>query len=46
MPKGKELNSFEKGQIDAFNKENVSISEIAKRLNRSRKVVSNFLEKG
>ena len=29
MPKGKELSSFEKGQIDVFNKESVPISEIA-----------------
>lgn len=43
MPSGKYLSEFEKGQITAFYEENLSISEIASRLNRSRKVVFNFL---
>ena len=44
MPIGKKISEFEKGQITAFNNENLSIAEIARRLNRSRHVVSSFLE--
>lgn len=44
MPIGKKLSEFEKGQITAFDNENLSIAEIARRLNRSRHVVSSFLE--
>ena len=40
---GKYLSEFEKDQIAAFHDENLTIAEIASRLNRSRKVVSNFL---
>ena len=39
---GKYLSEFEKDQIAAFHDENLTIAEIASRLNRSRKVVSNF----
>ena len=40
------LSEFEKGQIAAFHDENLTIAEISSRLNRLRKVVSNFLNLG
>lgn len=44
MPKGTKLNEFEKGQITALASLGKSYSEISKLVNRSRKVISNFLQ--
>jgi len=46
MAKGKVLNEFEKGQIQAFSKFGIGIHEIARLLGRSHNVVRNFLSKG
>lgn len=43
MGKGPPLTDIEKGQILAFDESNMSHREIARRVNRSAKVVSNFL---
>lgn len=44
MPRGKILTDLEKGQILAFKAENLSLREIARRLDRSLRVVQNFLK--
>lgn len=43
MPRGPQLTQEEKSKIDALNGINISISEIAKTLNRSRKLISNYI---
>ncbi|KAI5176534.1 hypothetical protein NEFER02_2249 [Nematocida sp. LUAm2] len=45
MSKGCQLSDVEKGQILAYFDTGLKKSEIARRLNRSRKVINNFLEK-
>jgi len=45
MPKGKELNSVEKGQIIALKNTGFSNREIGRRLKRSPKVINNFVSK-
>lgn len=44
MPRGKFLTDVEKGRILAYKEENISIREIARRLQRSLCVVQNFLK--
>lgn len=44
MPRGTYLNDLEKGKILGFYEKNVSFREIGRRLNRSEKVVRNFLK--
>ncbi|KAI5152750.1 hypothetical protein ENBRE01_2976 [Enteropsectra breve] len=46
MGKGKGLNSFEKGQIQALFAEERSIFYIAAKIRRSRTVVANYLKRG
>lgn len=46
MGSGKQLTEREKGQISAFNGTGLSIREIARKINRSKTVVLNFLKKG
>ena len=43
MGSGKRLNDIEKGQIKAFKDLNLSISDISRRVNRSRKVIRRYL---
>ena len=44
MPRGKKLTGFQQGQIQAWGKEGISQSEIAKRVGKSRKAVQTFLK--
>ena len=44
MPKGKYLQNYEKGQIDAYYEEGKGIREIARKMKRSHNVVRNYLE--
>lgn len=46
MPRGKELNEFEKGQITGLRQSGTKPSEIAYKIKRSRKVVYNYLKLG
>lgn len=43
MPKGSVLNEKERGMILAFKQEGVSLREIGRRINRSDKVIRNFI---
>ena len=43
MGSGKRLNDIEKGQIKAIKDLNLSISDISRRVNRSRKVIRRYL---
>lgn len=43
MPRNRLLTELEKGQILAYNRENLSLREIGRRINRSHIVVRNFL---
>ena len=43
MDSGKRLNDIEKGKIRAFKDLNLSMSEISRRVNRSSKVISRYL---
>jgi transposase len=43
MPRGSYLSELEKGNILAFQNEGLSLRETARRINRSHKVVSNYL---
>ena len=43
MSSGKRLNDIEKGQIKVFKDLNFSISEIFRKVNRSRKVIRHYL---
>lgn len=42
MAAGKKLSDFEKGQITCFLRNNFNLSEIARLLKRSRRVISNY----
>lgn len=44
MPRGLSLNDIEKGKILAFKEEGLTISEISRKINRSRRVIQNFLK--
>lgn len=44
MPRGSYLSEVEKGKILAFLEENVSFREIGRRINRSEKVIRNFVK--
>ena len=46
MPRGTELTDIEKGKIAAYVDSGLSLREIARRLNRSAKVVQNFVRLG
>ena len=46
MPRGTELNEFEKGQIDALHKQGLSLRKIAMEINRSHTVVQHYLNLG
>ena len=43
MPQNRLLTELEKGQILGYKRENLSLREIGRRINRSRIVVRNFL---
>lgn len=43
MPRGSKLSEFERGKITALDEEGFCVTEIAKKLSRSRHVVTNFL---
>ena len=43
MGSGKRLNDIEKGQIKAFKDWNLLISDISRRINRSRKIIRRYL---
>ena len=42
MPRGKHLTEFEKGEITALSKQSYSHRQIAKLVNRSKTVITNF----
>ena len=44
MPKGKYLQNYETGQIDAYYEEGKRIREIARKIKRSHNVVRNYLK--
>lgn len=44
MPRGKKLTDIEKGQILAYQQENVGVREISRRLERNHRVIQNFLK--
>lgn len=44
MPKGKVLDEKEKGMVEAYKQEGVSLREIARRLGRSDKVIRNYIK--
>ena len=47
MPKGTQLTSYEKGKIDGLKKlESLSNRDIARLLNRSPRVINNYITKG
>ena len=46
MGSGKRLNDIEKGQINAFKNLNLPISDIFRKVNRSRKVIRHYLNGG
>ncbi|XP_015783006.1 uncharacterized protein LOC107360764, partial [Tetranychus urticae] len=46
MPRGSSLSDYEKGQIDSFKTQGLSIRQIAAKITRSPRVVFNYLNAG